>query len=221
MYFESRSHAGALLSEQLLEKYRYENCAVLALTDGAVLVGEQIAWRLHCVLMLLFSEPVDIPGESVTFGAVSQSGYLTSNSQFSPGQKQHYINEFHGYLEEEKRRAYQKINRLLGDTGVVDKKMLKDRTVILVSDGFSDDLSALDVALDFLKSVRTEKIVVVAPVATVSAVDRLHVAVDEVHILDVKLNFMGVDHYYENNTLPDREDTIEKINQIVLSWRLF
>lgn len=221
MYFESRSHAGALLAEQLLEKYRYENCAVLALTDGAVLVGEQIAWRLHCVLMLLFSEPVDVPGEGVTFGAVSQTGYLTSNSQFSPGEKQHYINEFHGYLEEEKRRAYQRINRLLGDTGIVDKKMLKDRTVILVSDGFSDDLSALDVALDFLRSVRTEKIVVVAPVATVSAVDRLHVAVDEMHILDVKTNFMGVNHYYENNTLPDKQDTIDKINQIVLSWQLF
>lgn len=221
MYFESRSHAGVLLANELLEKYRYENCAVLALNDGAVLVGEQIAWRLHCVLMLLFSEGVEVPGESVNFGAVSQTGQLTYNSTFSSGQKQHYINEFHGYLEEEKRRAYQRINRLLGDNGVVDKKMLKDRTVILVSDGFSDDLSALDVSMDFLKSVRTDRIVAVAPIATVAAIDRLHIAVDEMHILDVKENFMGTDHYYEDNTIPDRADTIQKINQIVLSWQLF
>lgn len=221
MYFESRSHAGATLADQLLEEYRYENCAVVALSDGAVLVGEQVAWRLHCVLMLLMSEGVEIPGESVTFGAISQSGQMTTNSQFSDGQKQHYLNEFFGYLEEEKRRAYQKINRLLGDSGVVDKDMLKDRTVLLISDGFSDDLSSLDVALDFLKSVRTEKLVAAAPVASVAAIDRLHVAVDEMHILDVKENFMGVDHYYEDNTLPSREDTITKINQIVLNWRLF
>ena len=221
MYFENRSYAGAVLAERLLDKYRYENCAVLALTDSGVLVGEQIAWRLHCVLMLLFSEGIEVPGEGVNFGAVSQNGLMTMNSQFSDGQKEYYIQEFHGYLEEEKRRAYQKINRLLGDNGVVDATMLKDRSVILVSDGFSDDLSSLDVALDFLKSIRTERIIVAAPVASTSAVDRLHVAVDEMYILDSKDNFMGVNHYYDDNVLPSREDTIIKINQIVLNWRLF
>ncbi len=210
-----------MLAEKLLERYRYENCAVLALSDSSVLVGEQIAWRLHCVLMLLLSENIEVPGENVSFGALSQSGQLTMNSQFSDGQKEYYIQEFHGYLEEEKRRAYQKINRLLGDSGVVDTAMLKDRLVILVSDGFGDDLSSLDVALDFLKSVRTERIIAVAPVASMAAIDRLHVAVDEMHILDVKGNFMGIDHYYDDNTVPSREDTIVKINQIVLNWRLF
>ena len=210
-----------MLAEKLLERYRYENCAVLALSDSSVLVGEQIAWRLHCVLMLLLSENIEVPGENVSFGALSQSGQLTMNSQFSDGQKEYYIQEFHGYLEEEKRRAYQKINRLLGDSGVVDTAMLKDRLVILVSDGFGDDMSSLDVALDFLKSVRTERIIAVAPVASMAAIDRLHVAVDEMHILDVKGNFMGIDHYYDDNTVPSREDTIVKINQIVLNWRLF
>ena len=56
MYFESRSQAGAKLAERLVEEYRYEDSAVLALTNGSVLVGEQIAWRLHCVLMLLMSD---------------------------------------------------------------------------------------------------------------------------------------------------------------------
>ena len=221
MYFESRSHAGAELADLLMDKYRYEDCAVVALTEGAVLVGEQLAWRLHCVLMLMLSEGIELPGEGMDFGAVSQNGRMTVNSRFSTGQVQHYINELYGYLEEEKRRAYQRINRLLGDNGVVDRTMLRDRTVILVSDGFTDNLSSLDVALDFLKSIRTEKLIAVAPVASVLAVDRLHVAVDEMHILDVKANFMGVDHYYEDNNLPNLEDTITKINQIVLNWRLF
>ena len=221
MYFESRSHAGAELAKMVYDAYRYENCAVVALSDGAVLVGEQIAWRLHCVLMLLLSEGIEIPGESIDFGAISQDGLLTVNSQFSEGQTQHYVNEFHGYLEEEKRRAYQRINRLLGDNGIVDQTMLKDRTVLLVSDGFSDNLSSLDVALNFLKSIRTERLIALAPVASVAAVDRLHVAVDELHILDIKDNFMGTDHYYDDNSLPSREDTITKINQIVLNWRLF
>lgn len=221
MYFESRSHAGAELANILLDAYRQEDCAALALNDAAVLVGEQIAWRLHCVLMLLLSESIEVPGEGVNFGALSQSGQMVVNSQFTEGQAQYYVNEFHGYLEEEKRRARQRINRLLGENGLVDKDMLRDKTVILVTDGFTDDLTSLDVALEFLKSIRTKKVVAVAPIATVAAVDRLHVAVDEMHILDVKANFMGVDHYYDNNTLPSREDTITKINQIILNWRLF
>ena len=52
MYFENRAQAGLQLAQQLLEKYRYEDCAVVAVSDGAVLVGEQIAAQLHAPLML-------------------------------------------------------------------------------------------------------------------------------------------------------------------------
>ena len=61
--------------------------------------------------------------------------------------------------------------------------------------------------------------VVATPVATVNAVDKLHVIADELHVLDVKTNYLGVNHYYDNNDLPTREETIAKINQIVLNWR--
>lgn len=82
MYFESRSQAGAILADQVLEKYRYENCAVVAIGEGGVLIGEQIAVKLHCVLMMLLSEGIEIPGESLSIGAMSQSGQFTYNSQF-------------------------------------------------------------------------------------------------------------------------------------------
>ena len=218
MYFESRMQAGALLAEQLFQ-YRYENCAVVALSEGGVLVGEQIAVQLHCVLMMLLSEGIEVPGEGLNFGAVAQSGDFTYNSAFSDGEIDGYTSEFHSYLEEQKREAYQKLNRLIGDGGVIDKDMLRDRTIILVSDGFTDNLSALDVALGFLKSIRIEKLVVAVPVCDVSAVDRLHITVDDMHILDVKGNYMGTNHYYEDNTLPSREETVEKINQVILNWQ--
>ena len=219
MYFESRSQAGAILADQVLEKYRYENCAVVAIGEGGVLIGEQIAVKLHCVLMMLLSEGIDIPGESLSIGAMSQSGQFTYNSQFSDGEINEYTSEFHGYLEEKKREAHQKMNRLLGDGGIIDKDMLKDRVVILASDGFGDDLSVLDVALSFLKSVRIEKLVIAVPFCGVAAVDKLHVTVDEMHIMYVKENFMGLNHYYEDNTLPSKEETIAKINQVILNWK--
>lgn len=218
MYFENRGHAGLLLAEQLVEKYRYENCAVVALSDGAVLVGEQIASALHCILTMLLVENIEVPGEGLSFGGVSQNGNFTYNGMFSAGEAEAYTAEYHGYLEEKKREAFQRINRLLGDGGLIDEAMLQDRTVVLVSDGVENGAS-IDAAMDFLKPIRTQSVVVATPVAAVEAVDRLHMLADELHILDVKENFMGIDHYYDDNTVPSHEETIAKINQIVLNWR--
>lgn len=218
MYFEDRVQAGKLIADQLYERYRYENCAVVALSDGGVIVGEQIAIRLHAVLTMIVSESIDIPGESMSFGGVSQSGTFTYNGNLSSGEIDEYTNEFHGYLDEQKREAFQRVNRLLGDGGIVDEEMLRDHVIILVSDGFGDDAS-IDVALDFLKPIRIQRLVVAAPVATISAVDRFHVAADELHILDVKENYLGVDHYYDKNDIPEHEATIAHINEIILNWR--
>ena len=149
---------------------------------------------------------------------MSQAGNFTFNSEFSSGEIDEYASEFHGYLDDQKRQAFSRINRLVGDGGIISQDMLRDRTVILVSDGFSD-AAILSVALDYLKPIRTQKLVVVAPVATIPVVDKLHIIADELHILDVKENFMGINHYYTDNTVPTREEAIAKINQIVLNWR--
>jgi putative phosphoribosyl transferase len=218
MYFESRLHAGQQLAAELFEKYRYENCAVVALSDGGVLVGEQIAAQLHCVLTMLIVEDIEIPGESLSFGGVSQNGNFTYNSEFTSGQIDGYTSEYHGYLEEQKREAFQRINRLLGEGGLIDYDLLRDRTIILVSDGFVDS-TVIDVALDFLKPIRIQRLVVAAPVASEQAVDRLHVAADELHILDVKVNYFDTDHYYTQNEIPTHEETVDRINKIILNWR--
>jgi len=217
MYFENREQAGQILSKELVDKYRYEDCVVVALSDGGVIVGEQVAKELHCLLTMLLIEEIDVPGEGVSFGGVSQNGGFTYNGMFSAGEMEEYTTEYHGYLEQEKREAFQKINRLLGDGGLISNDMLRDHVVILVTDGL-DTGASLDVAVEFMKPIRIKRLVVATPISTVSAVDKLHVLADEIHVLDVKENFMGIDHYYNQNTIPSHEETIAKINQIVLNW---
>ena len=218
MYFESRGHAGVQLANQIAEQYRYENCAVVALGDSSVLVAEQIAATLHCVLMMFVSETIEVPGESMDFGAVGQSGEFTYNSEFSSGEITEYTSEFHGYLADQKREAFQRINRLLGDGGTVDSDLLRGHVVIVVADALSD-VTIIDSVLEFLKPIRIEKLVVAAPIATVPAVDKDHICADEVHILDVKTNFLGSDHYFEDNTVPSHEETVARINEIITKWR--
>jgi predicted phosphoribosyltransferase len=181
-------------------------------------VGEQIAQALHCVLTMLVVEDIEIPGESMNIGGVSQNGSFAYNTGFSAGEIDEYVSEFHGYLEEQKREAFQRINRLIGDGGLIDMDLLRNHVVILVADGL-DDGATLDVAMDFLKAVRIQRLIIATPVASVAAVDKMHMLADELHVLDVKENSMGVDHYFVVNVTPSHEETIAKINQIVLNWR--
>lgn len=218
MYFESRQQAGAMLAEKLFSQYRYENCAVVALNDGGVIVGEQIASWLHCVLTMLISEAIPIPGEGIDFGAVSQTGQFSYNSSFSPGEVYEYSSEFHGYLEDQKRETYQRINRLLMDGGTISTDMLQGRVIIVVADAISS-VTVLDVLLAFIKPIRYSRLVVAAPTVAIEVVDKLHLQADELHILDVRENFITANHYFENNDLPAHEDIINKINTIVLNWR--
>lgn len=218
MYFEDRVQAGVKLAGLLFDKYRYENCAVIALNDGGVIIGEQVASFLHCVLTMLLVEDVPVPGEGLMFGAVSQNGNFTYNSDFSQGEIDGYASEYNGYFQEQKRVAFQKINRLVGDGGTINYELLRNRTIILVSDGLRDG-SILDAVVDFLKPVHIERLVVAAPIASSAAVDKLHIMADELHILDVKDNYLDTDHYYTNNTIPSHEETVDKINKIVLNWR--
>lgn len=218
MYFENRAQAGQILASELALQYRYDNCVVVALSDGAVLVGEQIAKELHCLLTMLLIEEVEVPGENVCFGGISQEGCFSYNGMFSAGEIEEYQSEYHGYLEQEKREAFQRMNRLLGEGGLIDKDILRDHVVILVADGLDTGIS-LDVSADFLKSIRIKRLIIATPISTVQAVDKLHILADEIHVLDVKENFMGINHYYENNDIPSHEETIAKINQIILNWR--
>lgn len=218
MYFENRIHAGQILAAQLFERYRYENCAVVALSDGGVIIGEQIAAQLHCILTMLLVEDIEVPGEDISFGGVSQTGNFTYNSEFSAGEINEYTSEYHGYLEDQKRQAFQRLNRLIGDGGLLDYDMLRNRTIILVNDGFSDT-TVLDVAAEFLKRIKIRRLVIAAPIASEQAIDRLHVMADELHILDVKVNYFDTNHYYTTNDIPTHEETVEKINKIILNWR--
>src|SRR5688572_7955989 len=76
-YFHDRAEAGRLLAEQLV-KYRYENTAVMALSAGGVLVGEQIAKALHTTVQLLLTEPIQVAdfGDE-TVGVVDEIGQFT------------------------------------------------------------------------------------------------------------------------------------------------
>ena len=196
MYFSSRAVAGKQLAEEFAG-YQSQQCAVVALSDGGAIVGAQIAEYLHCVLMMLLTEPIDLPGEPDPVAVINQDGGFTYNSMYSTGQLEELNMDYHSYIEASKVDKMHKMHHLLGRQGLINKDLLRGHIIILAADGLSSGFS-LDAAIDYLKTVKIEKIVVAVPFATVQAVDRMHILADEIHCLDVMENYISTNHSFEN-----------------------
>lgn len=216
MYFKNRADAGRELTKQLV-KYSAESLSVVALSEGAVIVGAQIAMELHSNLMLMLTENIRLPGETDAIAGMSSTGNFAYNNMFSPGQLEELVDEFHGYIEAQRLEKMHRLNILIGEGGEIHREYLRHHTVVLVSDGLSNG-SSLDLATEFLKSVPLKKLIVATPLASVSAVDRMHLVGDEIVCLSVVENYMGTNHYYEDNTIPPVEDLFRVVQTISLNW---
>ena len=219
MYFASRMQAGRMLAARLVPKYRYENCAVVALNDGGVMVGAQIASQLHCVLTMLLSSEITIPREPEALAGITAQGDMAYNqASYSKGEIDEMVGEYYGYLEQEKMTRMHDMNRLLGSGGMINKSLLKGHNVILVADGMKDGF-LLDLAAEFLKPIAIEKLIVAVPFASLKAVDRMHIVADDIYCLSVLESYIDTNHYYDKQDVPSRETIIKTLEQMVMQWK--
>lgn len=220
MYFKSREAAGNLLAGQLAKKYRHQKCVVVALDDGGAVVGMQIAKQLHTIIMMLLTEDVELPREPDPIGGVTMTGDFSLNdSDYSAGELDDMVSEYHNFIEQEKMRRVHAMNRANSEGTLFRRDLLEDHVVILVSEGFEDGFT-LDLALKFLKPIRTKALVVAAPLASVSAVDLMHIKTDDIFCLNVLEEFISVGHYYDAQDIPDHEVIIKTIDHVVSGWHM-
>jgi len=217
-YFPSRQVAGSLLADELEVKYRYEDCAVVCLSDGAVMVGAQIAMRLHCVLTMLLTTPIRLQGETDVLAEINHLGGLTYNNMYSAGELEEIQAENFNYIEQQKLERLFEMNELLGQGGIIKRDLLHGRNVIVVSDGLANGMS-LHAAADYLKPIKIRKLIMATPFASVGAVDQMHILADEILCLNTLGEVISIDHYYEDNTVPSHEKIVQVIEDIILHWK--
>jgi len=205
-----------MLAENL-KPHNTENCVVISLSEGGVVVGAEIAKALHTALFLLVTEDVDLPGEHKPVATMSAAGTFTYNNEYSTGELEAINADYRSVIEQNRMAAFQKLNRIDSREADIPKALLKNHTVIIVSDGLRNGLS-LDVAADFLKPIKTKKIIAATPVASVPAVDRMHLLADEICCLGVIEDFIDTSHYYQDNELPSHQTVIETMKNIILNW---
>lgn len=219
MYFKSRVEAGQKLAELIYKKYHGRQCAVVALSDGSVMVGAQIALKLNCVLTMLMTERIELPREPEAIAGISQDGSLSYNHAYSPGELEELLAEYRGLIEQEKMSTMQRMHHLVGRGGLIRRDLLRDHVVILVSDGLSNGFS-LDIAMEFLKPIHMERLMIATPLASVPAVDRMHILADEIFCLSVVQDYITTDHYYDTQDVPSHDLVIKTIDHIISHWKV-
>lgn len=218
MYFASRTQAGRMLATKVAADYIKEKCIVMALTDGGTMVGAQIAKALNCPLTLLVGSEIMLPREPEAIAGMAPGGVFTYNHSYSQGEIDELVSEFYSYIEGEKITHMHHLNQLVGAGGTISKKLLKDRIVIIVSDGLKTGFE-VDLAAQFLKPVPIKKTVVAVPFASIQAVDRMHVFADKLFCLSVISDYINTNHYYDKQDVPTHEAAMKAISEVIAKWQ--
>lgn len=200
------------MAERLAE-YRDDTVVVMALTSGAVLVGEPLKRTLGAELTLLLSRDIKIPGEQSVIGTVDQAGGFTFNNMFSTGELEELVMEFHNQIEADKLNVLADMHHVLGQAGLMERHALTDKVVVVLSDGVINGV-AFDAAFNYLKPIRLKRTIAAAPVASIPAVDRMHILSDEIHVLSVVDNYLETSHYYETNDIPNSKAVLKLLTAV-------
>jgi putative phosphoribosyl transferase len=217
-YFTSRTQAGQMLANILYQDYQNKPCAIVALSEGGVMVGAQIALKLKAVLGLLLVEAINLPAEIDPIGAINEKGTFTYNDVYSAGEIEELMMDYRGFLEDQKRMSMTRMHTMLGKSAGLRTELLHDKHILLVTDGLNSGFS-LDIAMEFLKPLVYRELVIVTPIASPDAVDRMHVLGDKIYCLSVIDNYLGTEHYYERKDVPQRDDVVKIVEEIMEQWQ--
>jgi putative phosphoribosyl transferase len=182
-----------------LEKYRNEECVVLAIPNGSVPMAFLIARQLDFPLDLMMSKKIGYPGNpEFAIGSVSLIGrILDPRKDIDP----EYINEVTNHIRELLHSQYQ---RFMGSKTPIK---LEGKTVILVDDGIATGFTMLE-AIETVREHLPKKIVVAIPVGPPEAIEYLKSKADEVICLDSAPGLHSVGQFYEEfSHVSDQEVT--------------
>jgi predicted phosphoribosyltransferase len=176
----------------MLEHLIGENCIVLAIPRGGVVVGYEVAKRLGSPLDVIIPRKLGAPGQpELAVGAVSEDGtiYLDEEIVRLTGVDQRYVEKTaKAEMEEIKRRVQiYREGRLNID--------VRDKVVILVDDGLATGSTVIS-AIRHLRKLGPRKIVVAIPVASREALARVRVEADEVYCKHTPSMFYAIGQFY-------------------------
>ena len=189
--FVSREDAGQQLA-RLLKHQGVQADLVLGLPRGGVVVAAEVARLLCLPLGVLIVRKIGHPlHREFAVGALAEGGVVVLDEAVI-GTNPIIRSELAEVIEEEKERLHGYESRFHQD-GAMN---LDGKTVLLVDDGLATGATTEAAVLSARKQ-NAGRIIVVAPVASTNAVERLQRVADDVLVLLEDPDFDAVGRYYQ------------------------
>lgn len=197
--FRDRSDAGRQLANKLTS-YTNSDAVVLALPRGGVVVGHEIATRLHVPLDVIITRKIGHPqNKEYAICAITEDGRRICDSTGLRG-----IDE--AWVQQESAIAMGEVVRRRQLLSGGEAIPITDKTVIVVDDGVATGLT-MRAALMMVHAQKPARVILAVPVVPHDVLKDFQDLADEFVILDNGKDFRGsVGEYYENFAqVPDKE----------------
>lgn len=207
-YFSNRIEAGRRLAESLKE-FAGDGGVVLAIPRGGVVLGYEIAQKLHLELDVIVPRKLGAPNNpELAIGAVAEDGtaILDDNLVAYLGVNEDYI------LRESERQKLEIIRRLKLYRQGAPPLSIKGRNVIVVDDGIATG-STMKAALASLRKQGVKKIVVSVPVGPPSTIGELGKMADKVVCLHMPEYFEAIGQFYGDFSQTSDEEVIDLLRK--------
>jgi len=210
--FGNRYDAGKQLAAQL-DEYQGQSVVVLAIPNGGVPVGLEVALSLEADLDLVISRKIPLPlTPEAGFGAVADDGTVILNEEvvkrvdLSPHQVNYQVNQVRAEIRQ-RSLLYQKGRPLT---------VVRGKTVIITDDGLASGFTMM-AAVESVRHRRPKEIVVAVPVTSAAALEKVEQVADKVVTLakGTMPKFYIADFYHYWYDLSD-----EEVIQCLKEWRL-
>jgi predicted phosphoribosyltransferase len=193
MVFENRRDAGRRLAAELL-RFAEERPIVVAVPRGGVPVAVEVARALDAPLDLLTVRKLGAPqNPEFAIGAIAEDGTAVVNEHAARHVGVTWT-QLTRILEREQRELGRRVERFRAGRAPLE---VQGRTVIVVDDGLATGLSDL-AAVRALRSRRSARIVVAAPVGSREAIALLGDEADEVVCVARPRELFGVGRWYRD-----------------------
>lgn len=204
--FKNREDAGKQLAEKLIP-YKDQDLVVLAIPRGGLPVAAVVAEKLNAPLDVALSKKIGHPyNREYAIGAVSLKDRILTDAT---GITKTYIEEETVRIREKLKKRY---DLYYQHTKPVD---LKNKTVVIIDDGVATGNTIL-ITIAMVENQKPKKIVVGLPVASESALQKIHRAKPKVEIVCVEtpLYFRAVGQYYYEFPQVSDEDTMVILDRL-------
>jgi putative phosphoribosyl transferase len=204
MMFFNRADAGRQLASQLKKYANESHVVVLALPRGGVPVAFEVASAINAPVDVFVSRKLGVPGqEELAFGAIASGGVRILDPE---------IVEAIGITDVEIERvtASETLELKRREHAYRDDRPplnVAGATVILVDDGVATG-SSIRAAVNAVRQMQPQRLVVAAPVIPASTCDRLRKEVDDVACVSMPESFYGIGQFYEDFSQVTDEEVV-------------